>query len=330
MAKIVGNFPAALNGYKPKEIRYKSFEHWLEVRKSHTSGTDSSALLGHNMYTSEYAIYMEKTNQVKSTFTGNVRTVWGNRNEATIRDGIAEDLGYEPDQVLICENAYFCIDGKEKLGATVDAVLEAPTPEVIEGFGEKVKGAGIFEIKNVDSLIHKQKWINDEPPLQYILQIQHYMAVFGYEWAILGALVGGNTPYVYYYKRHEPTIKAIKKASIAFWQRVADNTPPPIDNSNATAETIKRQNGDVKELEADLTQDNELPSVCENYLKVKKEISKLDKEVRGYKSQIMAKLGENSSANVNGFYVKAPSKYIEAYTVDARTQRTLTVKERAE
>ena len=122
MAKIVGNFPAALNGYKPKEIRYKSFEHWLEVRKSHTSGTDSSALLGHNMYTSEYAIYMEKTNQVKSTFTGNVRTVWGNRNEATIRDGIAEDLGYEPDQVLICENAYFCIDGKEKLGATVDAV----------------------------------------------------------------------------------------------------------------------------------------------------------------------------------------------------------------
>lgn len=330
MARQVGKFPAALNGFKPKQIKFKSYEHWLELRKNNTNGTDSSVLLGHNMFTSVYSLFMEKTHQVGTDFTDNMRMQWGRRLESSIRDGIAEDLGYTDEQVFVCENSYFCVDGEERLGATVDAVLEKPTPEIIKGFGKVVKGAGILEIKNVDGLMHKQKWTNNEPPIQYILQLQHYMAVFGYEWGILGALVGGNTPLVYFYERHEPTIAAIKKASLAFWQNVADNNPPAIDNSNATAETIKRRDYNVNELEVDLTHDNELPSVCENYLNIKKEISKLDKEVRGYKSVIMDKIGENSAASVNGFYIKAPQKHVEEYTVKARTQRTLTVKERTE
>ena len=48
--------------------------------------------------------------------------------------------------------------------------------------GKEQEGHGVFEIKNVDGLIHKQQWTENEPPVQYIIQLQHYMYVLGYSW----------------------------------------------------------------------------------------------------------------------------------------------------
>lgn len=327
MAKIVKNYPAAPNGFKAEFLEFQNKQGWLDLRKRFTSGTESSVLLNQNDFTSEYALFMDKTNQINNDINDTTRMLWGRRLENEIRDGIAQDIGYKPSDILVCNTKYFYSGCDAKLGATPDAIFKQPTDKVIDAFGKIVIGAGIFEIKNVDGLIFKQKWTNNEPPLMYLIQIQHYMAVFGYQWAILGALVGGNSTHVYYYERHEPTITAIKKASIKFWDNVNNNITPIIDNSEVTAEIIANKYAVVKETEADLTSDNELPEVCEKYLKLKSEVSELNKEVRGLKSKIMDKLGENSAAIVNGFYLKAPETKRNGYTVQPRTQRTLTVKE---
>merc|ERR1711965_355788 len=183
-------------------------------------------------------MYMDKTGQKPDDFSDSTRMQWGRRLEYSIRDGITQDLQYDADECLYMEDTYLWANGPARLGSTPDAILAYPSYKVIEALGE-VAGPGVFEIKNTDSLVHKQKWVDDEPPIQYIVQLQHYMAVTGYEWGVLGALVGGNTPYVYFYRRHEPTIEAIKAASVEFWQRVEDGNPPPIDDSLATENTIK-------------------------------------------------------------------------------------------
>jgi predicted phage-related endonuclease len=326
MAKLVSEIPAALDGYAPNRLSYEGRKQWLDIRKLHIGGSESATLLGHGMFDSMFSMYMDKTGQKPDDFSDSTRMQWGRRLEYSIRDGIAQDLQYDPDDCLYMEDTYLWANGPARLGSTPDAILAYPSYKVIEALGE-VAGPGVFEIKNTDSLVHKQKWVDDEPPIQYIVQLQHYMAVTGYEWGVLGALVGGNTPYVYFYRRHEPTIEAIKAASVEFWQRVEDGNPPPIDDSLATENTIKaaypRDNG----LEADLTGDNELPELCQQFKEKKAQEKELGSAIRGLRSRIMEKVGDHKKVNTNGYLISAPSRDVEAYMVNARTQRTLTIKE---
>ena len=326
MAKLVSEMPPSVDGYTPNKMTYDGRAEWLGIRKGFIGGSESATLLGHGMFSSEYAMYMDKTNQSPDDFTDNTRMQWGRRLEYSIRDGIAADLQYDPDECLYTEDTYFWANGTAKIGSTPDAVLPYPSYKIIEALGD-VQGPGVFEVKNTDSLVHKQKWIDGEPPVQYIVQVQHYMAVMGYEWGILGALVGGNTPHVYFYRRHQPTIDAIEAASVKFWERVEAGKPPHVDDSVSTENTIKamypRDNG----VDADLTGDNELPALCQQFKAKKAEEKELGTVIRGLRSRIMDKVGEHKKISTNGFLISAPSRDVEAYMVNARTQRTLTVKE---
>ena len=327
MALLVNDFPAAIDGYMPECKVYNGRAEWLDIRRGYTGGSEAAALLGASMWGSVYSLYMEKTGATPPDFTDSTRMQWGRRLEYSIRDGIAEDLGYDQNECLYTESTYFYRDGPARLGSTPDAVLQYPSHAVHEALGDDIEGPGVFEIKNVDGMIHNQKWTDDEPPLQYIIQLQHYMAVMGYTWGVLGALVGGNQPYVYFYRRHDPTIANIIVASKKFWQNIEDGKEPPVDGSTATEKAIKarypRSVGD----EVDLTGDNELPTLCSDYLGLKKEEKDLTSKIRAIKNKLMDKIGDAGAATTNGFVLKAPSRDVAEYVVAARTQRTLTVKE---
>lgn len=327
MALVIDRMPLTNKGDEPLTLAFEGRKQWLEIRKKYIGASESATLLGYGMFSSPYALYMEKTNQAPDTFTDNTRMAWGRRLEASIRDGIAEDLGYDPQDCLYGDEIYVYKEGPERLGCTPDAVLAYPNHRVHIALGD-VQGPGCFEVKNVDGIIHKQKWTEDEPPVQYLTQLQHQLAVTGYEWGVLGALVGGNKPMTYFYRRHEPTIQAIKSAALAFWEAVDQGKPPAIDDSQATEKTIKAMHPRDNGADLDLSADNELPQVCADFLAKKKAYRELDKEIRGLKSQIMEKLGDARTADVLNFSIKAPTTEVEGYWVEARTQRTLTVKEK--
>lgn len=329
MAIHVDDFPAALDGTTPVKIKYNGRDHWLSIRRQFIGGSESAVLLGASLFGSLYSMYMEKTEQAPDDFTDNTRMQWGRRLEASIRDGIAEDLGYANDECLYCDTTYFHMSGEyahARVGSTPDGVFTHPSDAVIEALGD-VKGPGIFEIKNVDGLMHREKWTDGEPPLQYIIQLQHYMAVMGYEWGALGALVGGNDPQVYFYRRHEPTIVAIIEASANFWRQVDERKVPPVDGSVATENTIKAMHPRSTVESVDLSGDNELPELCSQYLEVKAKERDHGKQARELRNKIMAKVGDAGLVYANGYTLKAPSRDVEAYMVKARTQRTLTIKE---
>lgn len=327
MATKVTELPPALSGFAPEAMYFDGRAEWLEIRKKFIGGSESATLLGHGMFSSPYALYMDKTGGAPDMFTDNVRMVWGTRLEYSIRDGIAQDLGYDLDECLYCEGVYFYANGPARLGSTPDAVLPYPSYKVHEALGEDVTGPGVFEVKNVDSLVHHQKWTDDEPPVQYIVQLQHYLAVTGYEWGVLGALVGGNTPYVYFYRRHQPTIDAITSACLEFWQGVDEGKAPAIDDSGATENTIKAMHPTDNGAELDLTSDNELPTLCAEFKQQKAAEKEIGAAIRGLRSKIMEKVGDNRKVHTNGYTVNAPSRDVDGYWVNPRTQRTLTIKE---
>ena len=112
--------------------------------------------------------------------------------------------------------------------ANLDGVCEHP-----------VHGTCIFEAKTT-SAYNSDKW-DETIPDEYLLQIQHYMAVTGYKGAFVAVLIGGNTFKWRFIERDEEIISMLIQLESEFWQQVQDGAPPQLDGSKASAEFIRKQ-----------------------------------------------------------------------------------------
>ena len=94
-------------------------------------------------------------------------------------------------------------------------------------------GPCIFEAKTA-SAFKAGEW-EDSIPDEYFLQVQHYMAVTGYQGTYIAALIGGNTFRWKFIPRDEELITLLVQLEADFWQHVQSETPPPLDGSSASA-----------------------------------------------------------------------------------------------
>jgi putative phage-type endonuclease len=67
---------------------------------------------------------------------------------------------------------------------------------------------------------------SDQIPLHYVVQVQHALAVTGFELAWVPVLFEARDFRIYQVKRDAELIAAITERETAFWQRVLDNNPP--------------------------------------------------------------------------------------------------------
>lgn len=204
-------------------------EHWLELRKKDVTSTESACLFGESPYMTQFDLWHRKRSGVVPEFKTNDRMAWGNRLEAAIAYGIAEEQGWEVKPM----KEYFR-NPDLRMGSSFDFV--------ITNLGEPVH----LEIKNVDYLAFRDGWLEHddgsiEAPTHIELQVQHQMAVSGFERAFIGAFIGGNRGVVIERHRDEPVIKAIRARVAAFWKTVdAGQEPDPVMPGDA--EVIIRLN----------------------------------------------------------------------------------------
>lgn len=109
----------------------------------------------------------------------------------------------------------------------------------------------IFEAKTA-SAYKKEIW-EQGVPLEYLYQIQHYMAVTGAEKTYIAALVGGNHFLYHEVCRDEAMIQDIIQLEKDFWENhVLTGKEPQADGSKATAEYLEEaygtSNGKIVEL----------------------------------------------------------------------------------
>jgi predicted phage-related endonuclease len=112
--------------------------------------------------------------------------------------------------------------------ANLDGVCKHPT-----------YGACIFEAKTA-SAFKADEW-NDAVPIEYVLQVQHYLAVTGYMGAYIAVLIGGNTFKWEFLERDEELISMLIKRETDFWEHVQLDIPPSLDGSEASAAFIKKR-----------------------------------------------------------------------------------------
>lgn len=195
-----------------------SHEEWLEHRSKTIGGSDASAILGMNSYSSPYSVWAEKLGKLPPKEDNEAMRI-GRDLEAYVAQRFTEKTGKKVRR----ENNILWNPDYPYAHANVDRMV----------IGED---AGL-ECKTTSSL-NVTKFKNGEYPENYYVQCVHYMMVTGCKRWHLAVLVLGKGFYEFTIERDEEEIKALAKSEEAFWEYVKTKTPPAVDGTDSTTKTI--------------------------------------------------------------------------------------------
>jgi len=199
------------------------YEDWLDYRRMGIGGSDASVVCGINRYKSPVELWMEKTGQLPHQEAGEP-AYWGTVLEPLVRGEFTKRTGIEviPVNQILQSEAY------PFMTANLDGQCEHPN-----------YGTCVFEAKTA-SAFKAGEW-DDAIPDEYMLQIQHYMAVTGYMGTYIAVLIGGNTFKWRFVERDDDLIGKLIQLEQEFWWYVQESVPPPLDGSEASAKFISER-----------------------------------------------------------------------------------------
>jgi putative phage-type endonuclease len=289
-------------------LTFDTEEQWLAMRREDLTSTESSALFGVSPYNTEYQLYHVKRGDVDGGIEQNERMKWGNRLEAAIAEGVAEDYG------LIVETFKVYVRLRDRrIGSSFDYKIVGIT-DTFEGDDETYRdlfrqlGEGLLEIKNVDGFIFRKSWSEEdsevEAPPHIEFQVQHQMLVSGLQWGVLAPLVNGNTPKPTYRVQSDKVHEGILKKAQAFWSKVDAGTPPEPDFYR-DGDTIGKLLLDDDDTEEDMTDNQYLAQLCQEEIEAGIAKREAEKEQKAKKAEILTIIGHHRKVVVCGINVNA-------------------------
>ena len=274
-------------------IPFTTEDAWLAQRTRDVTSTESAALFGMSPYVTAFDLWHRKRSGNVPEFKSNDRMKWGNRLEAAIAHGIAEEQGWE-----IRPMKEYMRDPDARMGSSFDFV--------ITNLGEPVH----LEIKNVDYLAFRDGWIEHddgsmEAPEHIEMQVQHQMAVSGFKRAYIGAFVGGNRGVVIERERDEDVIKAIRAKVAEFWRTVdAGQEPDPVMPDDAEVVIRLNQYAEPGKV-LDASSDEEITRLVAEYKALCAQRDNLKDDAEVAKAALLKAIGDAEKVLVDGFSISA-------------------------
>lgn len=255
---------------------------WLQLRKSGIGGSDASAILGFNRWKSAFQLYIEKTSETVEEID-NEFVYWGNVLEDIVAQEFAKRTGKKVQRV--------------------NRMLRHPNyPFMTANLDRRIVGEkAILECKTT-STYNKDAWDGEDIPAAYICQLQHYLAVTGFEKAYIAVLIGGNTFVWKEVARDDEFIELMIDREKYFWENhVLANVPPAIDGSTSASELLAKMypQDDGSAIMLD-EQSNTLIEAIES---LKVEEKQLETQRKVYENQLKMTLGEAAEGHSNQFKV---------------------------
>lgn len=275
-------------------------EQWLKLRRKGIGGSDASVVMGKNPWRSIQQLWEDKTGKTPVQENSNEYTYWGNVMEGIIRKEFMNRTGLKVRQKhFMMFHPQF-----QFMFADVDGI-------VTDERGEKC----IFEAKTV-SQYREEEWRDGKIPVEYMMQVQHYLAVCGMQKAYIAALIGGNHFIYHTILRDEGMIAELVHAEKQFWDyNVKCDIRPEIDDSSATKDFLdKKYRDSVKD---SVKLDRSLEAVLKQYQEVESQLKDMEQKKTGLSNQLKAALGEHEEGRLeNGQTIRW--KRIEKKLVDAK------------
>lgn len=285
MAKVIAN------------TKDMSRTEWLGVRNNYLGGSEASIVLDVNKYKTKFELWLEKTGQTELKEIDNEAIHFGN----VLEDVVASEFMRRTGKRVRKINQMLQHDDHKFMMANLDRVV----------IGEKA----LLECKTASTYLAKE-WEGEEIPTVYLVQINHYLAVTGFEKAYIACLIGGQKFVWKEIKRDEELINLIIEAEKHFWEfHVEGNNPPALDGSSAAEQYIKErfekaEKGKSIDLKAE-HKDN-----IEDYLQLKEQKSSLETELKRIENLIKNDLADAESGMVQKFLVNW--KNVSSNRVDSK------------
>ncbi|TDM32695.1 hypothetical protein ETI03_03070 [Macrococcoides canis] len=258
-------------------------EEWLKARQSGIGGSDAGTILGVNKWKSKTQLFFEKVNPELKQQVDNEFIYWGN----VLEDVVAKEFETRTGKKVRKNNKMLRHPEHEFMLANLDRVI----------VGEKA----LLECKTT-SQYNIDQWKDEEIPASYLCQIQHYMAVTGYEKAYIAVLCGGNQFIWKEVPRDDELIEIIINAEKDFWyNNVLAGVIPEIDGSDATKDFLNHMYKDIDETEIQLGDDVE--TLLTALDQVKQEEKQLKELKTKYENEIKHKLGNNLAGKTSGYQI---------------------------
>jgi len=271
-------------------------DHWLNLRAQDITSTEVSALFGFSPYTTAFELWHRKKDQNIVEIEENERMKWGTRLQDAIAAGIAEEKGWgvrRMDEYIREESL--------RIGSSFDFSIEE-----FPGKAER----GLLEIKNVDGLVFKQQWEEDEDglieaPLHIEIQVQHQLLVSDRSYAFIGALVGGNKLILLERQRNEKVCSAIKSKVKAFWDSIESGKEPEPDLAKDASFMCSLYGYADAGKVVDISGDQDLLAEALEYRKLGDEIKVADGRRKEIKARLLSVISDAEKAIGGQFTISA-------------------------
>jgi putative phage-type endonuclease len=259
---------------KRNTTKPKDHAHWLAMRAENINSTEVAALFGLSPYTTLFELWHRKKTGDIVAIEENERMIWGNRLESAIAHGVAEDNKWSVKPL----KEYMCLPD-HKIGSSFDFAI-----------GDD----GILEIKNVDSLVFKNSWIENEDgtidaPHNIETQVQTQLLVSGRKFAYIAALVGGNTVKLIHREPDLGIQTAIIKKAQAFWDSIEKNQEPAPDFER-DFETIKMLYGHAESGKV-IESTSRIDELAAQYKELSEQKKNIDTKLDGVKAELLTLAG---------------------------------------
>ena len=263
--------------------RQLSKDEWIKLRNNGIGGSDVATICGLYKYKSALQLWLEKTGQVEPEVAGEA-AYWGTKMEPIIRNEFISRTGLrvnEIDSILRHPKYKFMI-------ANIDGI-------VVEEDNSKC----IFEAKTA-SAYKSEQWDNRIPE-EYMLQIQHYMAVTGLNRTYIACLLGGNKFIYKVIERDNDLIDMIIQLEYEFWKCVVGNVPPAIDGSESCSNLMSRLYPSANN--SSIVLPNEAIDLIEQYNSSKEQEKQFAESKDEAANKLKALLGDNEIGTINDYTV---------------------------
>lgn len=284
----------------------KEREKWLELRRDGIGASECASILGLNPWSSGLKVYADKIGMAEEEDQSEP-AYWGSAIEPLVIERFSQDTGRS------------CRPAGELLRSTVRpwqlATLDA------EQTDPNRPGPGVLEVK---CTALRGNWDAGIPP--YVTaQVQHQLAVTGYQWGSVAVLFGGNSFFWADIERDEQAIAHLNEVEAEFWARVQNLDPPDPDGSEASEKALKflypTADGSSVKL------DGEWTGVFDEIKSLGKEATDIEKHLKLLKNKVKAELGSHTRGllpNGNEFTLTETNRAEQI--VKASTFRTLRLK----
>lgn len=297
-------------------IKYDTREAWLTARTTSIGASESAALFGLSPDSREsaYSLWAKKAALVEPEQIDAEWLEWGQILEEPIAQRYAKRTG----AVLWTPPTPWCVAVHPRLPfltATIDRWIVNPGQD-----------RGDLEIKNVGAF--NSDWKGDGGglaiPLHIQAQVQHQLAVTGFSYAVVAALIGGNKLETFEVERNPDFIEELEAKAEDFWGKVQRKEAPPADGSEATSKVLKRLHPDDDG--STIVLDAEAEELTAQLEAAKAEKSCAEAREKEAKNKLQAKIGAATFGQLPGGRILSLKTTSRAgHYVDESKYRTLRI-----